>query len=101
MKTETFKKVIGTVFKVAAVVSLLSTTRIVTVKHTTSDDDKYSTGYYNAVRTIMASDMFDSSKQACITAMKRNADHAYYQAVIEIVKSDMFDSNKISTIKTL
>lgn len=100
MKTDVVKTVFGTLGRVAAAGLLLILPRIAKANIIVESDD-YADGYYDAVKVIMASDMFDSSKRECVSALKKNAAPAYYQTVIEVVESDMFDSNKIATIESL
>lgn len=100
MKTDVVKTVFVTVGRVAAAGLLLILPRIAKANIVVESND-YADGYYDAVKVIMASDMFDSSKRECVSAMKKNVSPAYYQTVIEIIESDMFDSTKIDTIKSL
>ena len=100
MKTETVKNVFVTLGRVAAAGLLLVLPRIAKANIVVEHND-YADGYYDAVKVIMGSDMFDSSKRECVSAMKKNASPAYYQTVIDIVESDMFDSTKIDTIESL
>ena len=67
------------------------------VKHTNS----YAVSYGTAVKVIMDSNMFNSSKQQAIKYLKHNQDQGYYEAVISIIESNMFDSAKVNTIKEI
>lgn len=58
-------------------------------------------GYSDAVKVIMESSMFDSTKTRIIKLLKRNGDAGYYDAVISTVNSNMFESSKVKTIETL
>ena len=60
-----------------------------------------SAGYGDAVREIMESDMFDSTKRSAIQSLRKNGDYDYYKAVISVINSDMFDSTKLGLIKDL
>lgn len=101
MKTETLKNVLGTVGKIVAVGTLLALHRTLRVECVTVPNNHYTVGYYDAVRAIMGTSMFASDKNACVEAMKRDADSGYYQAVIEIAESSMFGSDKIKAISIL
>ena len=57
--------------------------------------------YSEAVKVIMESSMFSSSKTRAIELLKRDQDSDYYAAVIAIVNSNMFASNKIEAIETI
>lgn len=100
MKTELIKNVFVTLGRAAGAGLLVVLPRIAKA-NIVAETDEYSDGYYDAVKVIMGSDMFDSSKRECVSAMKKNASPAYYQTVIEIIESDMFDSTKIDTIESL
>ena len=100
MKAEIVKKVLVTLGRVVAAGVVLILPRI--AKANVIDDCvDYADGYYDAVKVIMQSDMFDSSKRECVSVMKKNAAPAYYKTVIEIVESDMFDSSKVTAIESL
>jgi hypothetical protein len=100
MKTETLKNVLGVVGKVAAIGTLLALSRATKVEYVVNNDDR-TVGYYDAVRSIMATSMFASDKRACVSVMRRDAGSDYYRAVIEIAQSSMFGSDKIAAIKML
>ena len=100
MKTEIVKKVVVTVGRMAAAGLLLVLPRIAKAS-VVGENDVYADGYHTAVKAIMESNMFDSSKRECVSILKKNAAPAYYQTVVEIIQSDMFDSNKIATIESL
>lgn len=100
MKNETFKRVLGTICKIAVAGAFLSLPRVTKVTYI-REDSCSTVGYYDAVRAIMNTSMFASDKRACVAAMKRDGESDYYRAVIEIVQGEMFASDKLATIKTL
>ena len=100
MKNETFKRVLGTIGKIAVAGVFLSLPRVTKVTYI-REDSCSTVGYYDAVRAIMNTSMFASDKRACVAAMKRDAESDYYRAVIEIAQCEMFASDKLATIKTL
>lgn len=57
--------------------------------------------YYDAVKSIVESNMLSSYKQEMISMLKHDAEPVYYKTVAEIVKSSMLDSYKIEMIKSL
>ena len=57
--------------------------------------------YSDAVKVIVESSMFDSTKKRAIELLKTDGDAGYYNAVISTVNSRMFDSNKIETIEMI
>ena len=63
--------------------------------------DRCSAGYYDVVRVITNSDMFDYDKKKTVGLIKRFGDDEYYKAIIDIIQSDMFDYDKINMIKLL
>lgn len=56
-------------------------------------------GYSDAVRAIMESDMFSSSKDEMIGLLKKDQNMEYYKSIIQVARSDMFSSNKVNIIK--
>lgn len=57
--------------------------------------------YSDAIKVIVESSMFDSSKKRAIELLKRDADAGYYRSVISTVNSSMFDSNKLEAIEMM
>ena len=58
-------------------------------------------GYYDAIDSVMESDMLDSYKNEIVDMIKTNAEPRYYKSVITVIASDMLDSYKRDTIKKL
>lgn len=63
--------------------------------------EQHEIGYYDAVKTIMDSSMFSSSKKEMIGLLKRDETSEYYKTVISIVESGSFSSEKVDMIKLL
>ena len=100
MKTKIAKNVLVVIGRVAIAGIVFALPRL-SRTNVVSNEVGYSDGYYDVVKVIMNSDMFDSNKRECISAMKKHASPGYYRAVTNIVESDMFDSIKIDTIRSL
>ena len=58
-------------------------------------------GYYDAVNSIMESNMLDSYKREIVEMIKPDSNSDYYNSVISVLESNMLDSYKRDTIKTL
>ena len=59
-------------------------------------------GYEDAVKAIMASDMYSHDKRDAIEALNRHETADYYGAIVHIAKdSSMFSHDKVKMIKNL
>jgi hypothetical protein len=69
--------------------------------HVTEKSIATNSGYHDAVKAIMNSDMWDSYKEDAMKLLKRDEDAAYYESAISIIESDSWDSYKIDMLKLL
>lgn len=92
-----YTKALGKGIAYGALLAFVGGTKI-TVKQTYSVGP---VGYYDAVNSIMESDMLDSYKREIVEMIKPDCDSEYYKTIVSVIKSDMLDSYKRDTIKTL
>lgn len=59
------------------------------------------TGYSDAVKAIMDSNMFSGDKEEAVSVLKRGENSDYYKAVIHIMESRMFSDDKLDLIRKM
>lgn len=70
----------------------------ITVKRTYVSE---TAGYYEAVDSVMNSNMLDSYKRTVVEMIKPDGNSGYYKSVISVMESNMLDSYKRDTIEAL
>ena len=106
-KIKTFTKDVGTVMGfvggLITVGIILSSDYTDFLRYTKSINNSNNSDdlYYEVVKTILDSDMWDSDKEELFDIIPRDESSSYYNIVIQILNSDSFDSTKVECIKNI
>ena len=106
-KIKTFTKDVGTVMGfvggLIAIGIILSSdyTYIRTYNQSTNNSNNSNDLYYEVVKNILDSDMWDSDKEELFDIIPKDESSSYYNVVIQILNSDAFDSTKVECIKSI
>ena len=76
-------------------------TYIRTYNQSTNNSNNSNDLYYEVVKNILDSDMWDSDKEELFDIIPKDESSSYYNVVIQILNSDVFDSTKVECIKNI
>lgn len=80
---------------------LLTPVHKYTININNSDDNSNASKYYDVIKTISDSYMWDGDKQTLIGMIPKNESDSYYDAVIHILESCDWGETKIECIKNI